>query len=115
MLRTVECRLGPWQEHVAEEGSFEESAEEARTAGPLGNIPLVVLSHDPEKLYPVPGRSPRPDKEFNPLWEEFQSELARLSTDASRVIATGSGHYVQYDRPDLVIETVRNLVEQARK
>jgi pimeloyl-ACP methyl ester carboxylesterase len=115
MLRTVECRLGPWQEHVAEEGSFEESAEEARTAGPLGNIPLVVLSHDPEKLYPAPGRSPRPAKEFNPLWEEFQGELAQLSTNGSRVIATGSDHYIQYDRPDLVIETVRNLVEQARK
>jgi pimeloyl-ACP methyl ester carboxylesterase len=115
MLRTVECRLGPWREHVAEEGSFEESAEEARTAGPRGNIPLVVLSHDPEKLYPVPGRSPRPAKELNPQWEELQSELAQLSTDASRVIATGSGHYIQMDRPDLVIEAVRKLVEQTWK
>lgn len=115
MLRTVECRRGPWQEHVAEEGSFEESAGEARTAGPLGSIPLVVLSHDPEKLYPVPGRSPRPDKEFNPLWEGFQVELAQLSTNASRVVATGSGHYIQYDRPDLVIEAVKKLVEQSRK
>ena len=115
MLRTVECRTGPWREHVAEEGSFEESAEQARTAGPLGNIPLVVLSHDPEKLYPVPGRSPRPDKEFNPLWEEFQSELAQLSTNASRVIATGSGHYIQYDRPELVIEAVKKLVAHHRK
>ena len=110
MLRTVECRMGPWREHVAEEGSFEESAEQARAAGPLGSIPLVVLSHDPEKLYPVPGRSPRPAKEFNPLWEEFQSELALLSTNGSRVIATGSGHYIQYDRPDLVIEAVKKLV-----
>jgi pimeloyl-ACP methyl ester carboxylesterase len=115
MLRTVECRLRPWREHVAEEGSFEESAEEARTAGPLGNIPLVVLSHDPEKLYPVPGRSPRSAKELNPQWEELQSELAQLSTDASRVIARGSGHYIQYDRPDLVIEAVRKLVERTRK
>jgi pimeloyl-ACP methyl ester carboxylesterase len=115
MLRTVECRVGPWREHVAEEGSFEESAEQARKAGPLGNIPLVVLSHDPEKLYPVPGRAPRPAKEFNPLWEEFQGELAQLSTNGSRVIATRSGHYIQYDRPDLVIEAVRKMVEQSRK
>jgi len=115
MLRTVECRMGPWREHVAEEGSFEESAEQARAAGPLGSIPLVVLSHDPEKLYPVPGGSPRPDKEFNPLWEGFQGELAQLSTDSSRVIATGSGHYIQYDRPELVIEAVKALVEQHPK
>jgi len=115
MLRTVECRWGPWQEHVAEEGSFEESAEGARRAGPLGNIPLVVLSHDPDKLYPVPGRSPRSAKEMNPQWEELQSELAQLSTDSSRVIATGSGHYIQYDRPDLVIEAAKKLVEQTRK
>jgi pimeloyl-ACP methyl ester carboxylesterase len=115
MLRTVECRWGPWQEHVAEEGLFEESAEGARRAGPLGNIPLVVLSHDPEKLYPVSGSSPRPDKELNPQWERLQIDLTQLSTDASRVIATGSGHYIQYDRPDLVIEAVKKLVEQTRK
>jgi pimeloyl-ACP methyl ester carboxylesterase len=113
MLRTVECRWGPWQEHVAEEGLFEESAEGARRAGPLGNIPLVVLSHDPEKLYPAPGGSLRPDKELNPRWEGLQSELAQLSTDSSRSIATGSGHYIQYDRPDLVIEAVKKLVEQS--
>jgi pimeloyl-ACP methyl ester carboxylesterase len=111
MLRTVECRLGPWREHVAEEGSFEESAEEARTAGPLGSIPLVVLSHDPEKLY-VPTDLA---KQMNRQWEEMQGELAQLSTDASRVIAKGSGHYIQFDRPDLVIEAVRKLVEQPRK
>ena len=113
MLRTVECRWGPWQEHVAEESSFEESAEGARKAGPLGNIPLVVLSHDPDKLHPIPGSSPRPDKELNPQWEGLQSELAQLSTDSSRVIAKGSGHYIQYDRPDLVIEAVKRLVDQA--
>jgi pimeloyl-ACP methyl ester carboxylesterase len=84
-------------------------------AGPLGNIPLVVLSHDPEKLYPVPGRSPRSAKELNPQWEELQSELALLSTDSSRVIAKGSGHYIQVDRPDLVVEAVRKLVAQPRK
>jgi pimeloyl-ACP methyl ester carboxylesterase len=115
MLRTVNCTPGHWREHLAEHESFDESADEVRRAGTLGSIPLVVLSHDSEKVFPMPASSPELAKEKDRLFYEMQSELAQLSTDASRVIAKGSGHYIQVDRPDLVIEAVRRLVEQPRK
>jgi pimeloyl-ACP methyl ester carboxylesterase len=110
MLRTVECRLGPWREHFAEGESFDESADEVRAAGSLGKIPLAVLSHDPEKLYVATDLA----KQVNQQWDEMQGELAQLSTDSSRAIAKGSGHHIQVDRPDLVIAAVRKLVEQPR-
>ncbi len=115
MLRTVNCRSGHWREHLAEHESFDESAEEVRRAGTLGSIPLVVLSHDPEKVFPMPAFSPELAKEKDRLWDEMQGELAQLSTDSSRVVAKGSGHYIQVDRPDLVVEAVRKLVEQPKK
>jgi pimeloyl-ACP methyl ester carboxylesterase len=45
----------------------------------------------------------------------LQEELTRLSTHSTLVIAKGSGHYIQNDRPDIVIEAVHNVVDQARK
>lgn len=80
----------------------------------LGDIPLAVLSHDPEKLYVALGFSADLAKGMNRQWEEMQGELAQLSTDASRLIAKGSGHMIHQERPELVIEAVKKLVEQTR-
>jgi hypothetical protein len=32
-----------------------------------------------------------------------------------RTVAKGSSHYVQLDRPEVVVEAVRNVVDQAPK
>jgi pimeloyl-ACP methyl ester carboxylesterase len=45
----------------------------------------------------------------------MQDELAHLSTRSTHVIAKNSGHYIQLDRADLVIEEVRQVVEQVRQ
>ena len=45
----------------------------------------------------------------------MQDELGQLSNHSSHVIAKNSGHYIQLDRPDLVIEAVRNVVDHARQ
>jgi hypothetical protein len=41
--------------------------------------------------------------------------LSHLSSKGKQVIAKNSGHYIQLDRPDLVIEAVRSVVDQARR
>jgi pimeloyl-ACP methyl ester carboxylesterase len=70
-----------------------------------------VLSHDPNK----PSNDLPPDlaKSVNQLWEVMQEDLAHLSTRSTRVVAKNSGHYIQMDRPDVVIDAVRNIVDQA--
>ena len=42
--------------------------------------------------------------------QEMQTDLASLSTAGIQVIAKDSGHNIQFERPDLVVETVRTLV-----
>ncbi|MFZ0760071.1 MAG: hypothetical protein WAM69_08995, partial [Candidatus Sulfotelmatobacter sp.] len=74
--------------------------------------PLAVLSRGPD--------NPQPDlpddlvKPANQAWQRMQEELAHLSTRGTRVIANNSGHYIQMDRPDLVIAAVRSVVDEAR-
>jgi hypothetical protein len=44
----------------------------------------------------------------------MQEELAHLSTRGTQVIAKGSAHYIQIDRPEVVIDAVHNIVDQSR-
>ncbi len=112
MPRAAECNFHSAREAVAELKAISTSAAQTAATGSLGDIPVVVLSHDPN--------TPQPDlpedlvKPTNDAWEKMQEELAHLSTRGTQVIAKNSGHYVQLDRPDLVVETVRNVVDQAR-
>ncbi len=112
-VRAVECNFHSVRESVAELKAISQSAAQTAATGSLGDMPLVVLSHDPD--------TPQPDlpedlvKPANDAWQQMQQELAQLSSKGQQVIAKNSGHYIQLDRPDLVIEAVRTVVDQARQ
>ena len=46
------------------------------------------------------------------IWLDLQNELATRSPGASHVTADRSGHYIQNDRPDLVIAAVRQVLRR---
>jgi pimeloyl-ACP methyl ester carboxylesterase len=111
-VRAAECNFHSVREGVAELKAISESAAQAASVGTLGDLPLAVLSHDPDKPQPdLPEDLVRPTSE---AWQQMQNELAQLSTRSTHVVAKNSGHYIQLDRPDLVIEAVRHVVDQAR-
>jgi pimeloyl-ACP methyl ester carboxylesterase len=64
----------------------------------LGNLPLTVLT---------PASSSAP-------WMEAQKDLTRLSTQSKHVIVERTGHAIHADRPDVVIEAIREMVQAAR-
>lgn len=110
--RAAECNFQSAREGLAEMKAFPESAAETEATGSLGDMPLAVLSHDPEK--PSADLPADVAKPTNEAWEKMQEELAHLSTHGTQTIAKGSSHYIQIDRPDLVIEAIRNIVDQVR-
>lgn len=76
----------------------------------LGDLPLTVLSR---------GRGDGPPDakaadlaRMEQAWRDLQIDIARLSTDSRHIVAEESGHYVQLDRPDLVVEAVRKMLER---
>ena len=78
-----------------------ESLDEARAAaGPLGDMPLIVITA-PLKGHPAD----------NAIWMEIHEELSRRSTRGRQIIAENSGHYPHYDEPELVIQAVRQVIE----
>jgi pimeloyl-ACP methyl ester carboxylesterase len=114
VIRAAECNFHSVREMVAEWKTFNESAAQTARTGSLADMPLAVLSHDPDgPLDPdLPADQVKP---ANDAFEKMQQELSQLSTRGTRTIAKNSSHYIQGDRPDLVIEAVRKVVEQARQ
>ena len=94
---------------VTEAAAIKESEEQARHAGSLGALPLVVVSAHVRSA--PPGLS---IAQADHLWQEMQEELATLSTQSTRIVAEGSGHVIHLDQPDLVVEAIRSLVETVR-
>jgi pimeloyl-ACP methyl ester carboxylesterase len=112
VLRAAACNWHTAVEAVAELKSFPESAAQTAAAGSLDDMPLAVLSHDPQRRtgsFPAGMAIPA-----NQAWEKMQEELAQLSTRGTQVIATGSSHSIPLDRPDVVVEGIRKVVEQVR-
>jgi pimeloyl-ACP methyl ester carboxylesterase len=110
--RAAECNWHSSREVVDELKAFSESAAQTAATGSLGDMPLVVLSHDPDKpSSDLPSDLAKPT---NDAWEKMQEELAHLSTRGTQVIAKHSSHYIQMDRPDVVIDAIRGVVDQAR-
>ena len=112
-VRAATCNFHTAREGVAELKAFRESADQTASTGSLGGMPLAVLSHDPEK--PQPGLPEDLVKPINDAWQQMQEELAHLSVRSTHTIAKNSGHYIQIDRPDVVIDAVRKIVDEARQ
>ena len=44
------------------------------------------------------------------IWRGLQEDLARRSTHGEFHVAERSGHFIQRDQPDLVIEAIRDVI-----
>ena len=93
--------------------TFRESAALAKGTTLSGGLPVIVLSHDPtlhDSSLP-----PEVDSETNLAWEKMQEELNHLSTNSELIVAKRSGHYIQHDRPDVVVAAIRQIVDRVRQ
>ena len=110
--RAAECNVHTLREGISEWHALPESAAQVAATGSLGDMPLIILSHDPDK--PDADLPSDLDKAVQDAWDKMQEELVQLSSKGSRTIAKNSGHYIQLERPDVVIEAVGKIVAQVR-
>jgi pimeloyl-ACP methyl ester carboxylesterase len=85
----------------------------AAESSPLRPMPLVVLSHGQPFGLDEAALGFSPDA-LERAWATAQAELASLTPDARHIVAERSGHYIQLDEPELVIDTIRQVVEAVR-
>jgi pimeloyl-ACP methyl ester carboxylesterase len=92
-------------EHAADSTSW----DQVRSAGNLGDRPLIVLTagkpYDPDPLL----SKEELDKQ-NDMWiNVLQVEEARLSTRGKQVVVPDSGHMIPYERPASVVSAIREV------
>lgn len=86
------------------------SAAEIRAAGRLPDIPAIVL---------MAGRGVYPDGwpslTLDRIWRELQESIASRLPRGRLIVAERSGHFIQRDQPDLVVDAIRQVTEAARE
>ena len=90
---------------------FETTCKEAARLTGFGNVPLLIISQDPDRR--------REEMTANaiaqlPVWAREQEISKALSPLSWRVIARGSGHMVQQERPDVVVAEMTQLIRYLR-
>jgi pimeloyl-ACP methyl ester carboxylesterase len=100
-----------YQEAVATEASFAEvrAARQALKEPPLGAIPLIVLTRGEAE-----GGTAEEQKAWR-IWRELHGELARESSRGSHEIVPGSGHFIEADHPDAVVQAIRRVWEMGSR
>ncbi|MEM7131509.1 MAG: alpha/beta hydrolase [Chloroflexota bacterium] len=83
----------------------------------LGDIPLIVLSATKKEGPPpeIPTEVAKELEMVSSITEpSFQKKLAADSTRGQQIAVEGSGHEIHLQRPDIVIETIHNMVLAAQ-
>jgi pimeloyl-ACP methyl ester carboxylesterase len=89
------------------------SAAQARqetATSPLRPMPLVVLSHGQGPLDFGDLIAPWSSAELEQPWQDAQQRLAGLVPGGTFILATQSGHFIQGEQPELVIDAIRDVV-----
>jgi hypothetical protein len=86
-------------------------AEATDAAPSLGDKPLIVLSAGAREF---PGFTKGQAKRAQDQTDEFEAGLTGLSANSKLVVAKNSTHYIQFDRPELVVDAIRRVVDAAQ-
>lgn len=88
---------------------FRASLGQVKAAPPFPNVPLIVLART---IFP-PGPTGFPNEELNGRWNEMQAAHAGLSSRSQVIFVDGAGHFIHLDRPEVVIQSILQVVEEA--
>lgn len=94
---------------------FAKNGEQFMNRMSIGHVPLIVLTAAPQ---PLDDKNPLPREwqiAIEPVHQQLQRELAKVSTDSKHIVARKAGHNIQLDEPQLVVDAITNLVMRARE
>jgi pimeloyl-ACP methyl ester carboxylesterase len=87
-----------------------EGAAQVAAVASFGDIPLTVMASG--KLNPAFGDEAGA---FQAFWIEQSRALAEKSVHGAFLLVGESGHHLQVDAPDVVIEAIREMVNRVRR
>ncbi len=109
ILAVVFLRTSYYETIVDELETFEESTHQVEAAGPDPDRPYVIIAR--RILTEEDGPDVDPVREE--AWRRLQTALAERLPQATLVIAEQSDHSIHFQQPDLVVEAIRQVWEEA--
>jgi pimeloyl-ACP methyl ester carboxylesterase len=82
-------------------------SKDLRRSGPFPDVPVRVITSGKKSAFV--------NDSWAEQWSKFQKDLASLSPQGKQIIAEGSGHFIQNDQPQLVIDTIQEIINITRK
>lgn len=102
---------------ASELDGYDRTQVQARAVRSFGNRPLIVLTamapFKPEQLTGL-GLKPEQGVRFKEEWKALHAEQAAFSTRGRQQIVLDATHFIQVDRPEVVIAAVREVVDMVR-
>jgi len=92
---------------------LDSSADQVRAVTSLGDLPLVVLVNG-STVGERGDISPDLAEQLDQSKVDMQREYADLSTNGSLVVVEDTGHFIQNDQPQVVIDAILRVLEMAR-
>ena len=78
---------------------------------PLPDVPVVVLTAAKKRNSKSLANTPEARK----AWREEHNKLFSRFSVGSHVITTNSGHFIQMDEPELIVDAVKKVIDQANQ
>ncbi|WP_372628932.1 alpha/beta hydrolase [Cohnella sp.] len=97
-------------EAKAEEGRLAYTTEDAIRGQKLGDLPVRIIARGVAPDYNSVGISEEGGHKLEAIWQAGQRNMLNISTDSKLIIAETSGHMVIHDQPELVMETISELL-----
>lgn len=85
---------------IAEYHAFSLASDQMRAAGRFGASPVRVLTATDHPVSPA----------REALWETMLGDLAAEASDGVQVLVPGAGHYIQLDRPEVVVASILEVL-----
>lgn len=79
---------------------------------PLGGRPLIVLTRSLRETDDEKGWTAEQQEADH---AKLQQQLAKLSRDGKQIVVPKSGHHIQLDQPQAVVDAVREIVQAVRR
>lgn len=92
--------------------NFNSIAADAGKISTFGDIPLVVITGaSPQRWKKEASSDAR--KNSASIWMNLQKDLLNLSSNSTHIIANKSGHFVQMDEPEIIIQEIKKMLDKS--
>jgi len=113
-IMAQEMRPATYRTMAAEVGAMDQnSAEAVAHRRTFGDMPLIVLTAG--NTANDPSFTDAQNQAWKKLWTQGHDDFAALSSRGQNRVVEGSGHFIQFEKPQAVIDAVNEVVAKARR